>query len=113
MKKIEMFIRPDKLEDVKEGFDALKINGLSISEVMGCGKQKGWKEYVRGSEVDYKFLKKIKIETVVTDDQLENVINTVCEKAQTGQVGDGKIFVYDVIDAIRIRTRERGEKAIK
>lgn len=113
MKKIEMYIRPDKLEDVKEGFDILKINGLSISEVMGCGKQKGWKEYIRGSEVDYKFLKKIKIETVVMDDQLDKVIDKICEKAYTGQVGDGKIFVYDVVDAVRIRTRERGEDAIK
>ena len=112
MKKLELFIRPEKLEDVKEAFDALKINGLSISEVMGCGKQKGWKEYVRGSEVDYLFLQKIKIETVVMDDQVERLIETICEKAQTGEVGDGKIFVYDILDAIRIRTKERGEAAL-
>lgn len=113
MKKIEMFIRPEKLEDVKGAFDALKINGLSISEVMGCGKQKGWKEYVRGSEVDYRFLQKIKIETVVMDDQVEILVDTICERAQTGEVGDGKIFIYDVIDAIRIRTKERGNSALK
>ena len=113
MKKIEFFIRPEKLEDVKEAFDALKINGLSISEVMGCGKQKGWKEFVRGSEVDYKFIQKIKIETVVLDEQVEKLIETICDKAQTGEVGDGKIFVYEIIDAIRIRTRERGDAALK
>jgi len=113
MKKIEFFIRPEKLEDVKEAFDALKINGLSISEVMGCGKQKGWKEFVRGSEVDYKFIQKIKIETVVLDEQVEKLIETICDKAQTGEVGDGKIFVYEIIDAIRIRTRERGDAALR
>ncbi len=113
MKKIEFFIRPEKLEDVKDAFDALKINGLSITEVMGCGKQKGWKEYVRGSEVDYKFIQKIKIETVVLDEQVEALVETICERAQTGEVGDGKIFISDVIDAIRIRTKERGELALK
>ncbi len=113
MKKLEFFIRPEKLEDVKEAFDTLKINGLTISEVMGCGKQKGWKEYVRGSEVEYMFVKKIKIETVVMDDQVEKLVETICVIAQSGEVGDGKIFIYDVQDAIRIRTKERGESALK
>lgn len=113
MKRIEFYIRPEKLEDVKDAFDALKINGLSISEVMGCGKQKGWKEFVRGSEIDYKFIPKIKIETVVLDEQVETLIDIICEKAQTGEVGDGKIFISEVIDAIRIRTKERGNAALK
>jgi nitrogen regulatory protein P-II 1 len=113
MKKLEFFIRPEKLEDIKEAFDKLNINGLSISEVMGCGKQKGWKEYVRGSEVDYKFIPKIRIETVVLDEQVEILIDAICSQALTGEVGDGKIFILDVIDAIRIRTKERGKAALK
>jgi len=113
MKKIEAFMRPEKLEDIREALVSLKINGLSISEIMGCGSQKGWKEYVRGSEVDYNFLPKIKIEIVIRDEQVEEVIEKICEKAYTGEVGDGKIFISDVADAVRIRTKERGEAAIK
>ncbi len=113
MKKIEAFIRPEKLEDIKELLCSLHINGLSVSEIMGCGNQKGWKEYVRGSEVEYNFLPKIKLETVVLDEQAESIIEKICEKAFTGEVGDGKIFVSDVQDAIRIRTRERGISALK
>lgn len=112
MKKIEAFIRPEKLEDIKEILDSQHIHGLSISEVMGCGNQKGWKEFVRGSEVDYKFLPKLKIEIVIQDEQVEPFIEKICEKAQTGEVGDGKIFISDIQDAIRIRTRERGIKAL-
>lgn len=112
MKKIEAFIRPEKLEDIKEILEKLRLNGLSISQVMGCGSQKGWTEYIRGTEVDYNFLPKIKIELVVLDEQVEAVIENIIEKAATGNVGDGKIFVSDVQEAIRIRTKERGEKAI-
>lgn len=91
----------------------LNINGLSISQVMGAGNQKGWKEYVRGAEVEYNFLPKLKLEIVVTDDKVEELIDKICEKAYTGDVGDGKIFISDVLDAIRIRTRERGIDAVK
>lgn len=113
MKKIEAFIRPEKLEDIKEALGEVHINGLSISQIMGFGNQKGWKEYVRGSEVDFNFLPKLKIEIVVKDEQVEEIIDKICEKAQTGEVGDGKIFVTEVLDAVRIRTKERGTAAVQ
>jgi nitrogen regulatory protein P-II 1 len=113
MKKIEAYIRPEKLEEVKGQLDQLKLNGLTINEVMGCGKQKGWKEFVRGTEVDYNFLPKIKLEMVIPDDQVEDVISKICDMAYTGEVGDGKIFVSDILDAVRIRTRERGLDAVR
>ncbi|QEY35544.1 P-II family nitrogen regulator [Caproiciproducens galactitolivorans] len=113
MKKVEAFIRPEKLEDIKDVLNALKLNGLSVSQIMGCGKQKGWNEYVRGSEVDINFIQKIKIELIIQDDQLEEVVDKITENAQTGDVGDGKIFISDVADAVRIRTGERGIAALK
>ncbi|MEL4106089.1 P-II family nitrogen regulator [Oscillospiraceae bacterium WX1] len=113
MKKIEAFIRPEKLSEIKELLNTMNINGLSISQIMGCGNQKGWKEYVRGSEVEYNFLPKLKLEIVVVDDQVDALVDRICEKAYTGDVGDGKIFISDVRDAIRIRTRERGDAAVK
>ncbi len=113
MKKIEAFIRPEKLEDIKDIMEEQKLNGLSISQVMGCGNQKGWTEYVRGAEVDYNFLTKIKLEMVVADDQVETVISRITQIAYTGEYGDGKIFISDIQDAVRIRTGERGEDAIK
>ncbi len=79
----------------------------------GCGNQKGWKEFVRGTEVDYNFLQKIKIETVVADDMVEKVVDAIVEKVSTGEYGDGKIFISNIEDAIRIRTKERGQNAIK
>ncbi len=113
MKKIEAFIRPEKLEDTKEILAKFNLNGLSIMQVMGCGSQKGWKKFVRGTEVDYNFLQKIKIEMVVLDEQVEDVVQGIIEIASTGEFGDGKIFIYDVNDAIRVRTKERGDAAIK
>lgn len=113
MKKIEAYIRPEKLEEIKAHLDELNLNGLSISQIMGAGKQKGWKEYVRGTEVDYNFLPKVKLETVVTDDQVDTVVGKICDIAYTGNVGDGKIFISEVLDAIRIRTKERGLDAVK
>ena len=113
MKKIEAYIRPEKLADIKEILGTLKINGLSISQVMGAGNQKGWKEFVRGTEVDYNFLQKLKLEIVVLDGQVEEIVENICKTAYTGEVGDGKIFVSDVIDAVRIRTGERGDDAVK
>ena len=113
MKKIEAFIRPEKLEDIKEILGKFNLNGLSIMQVMGCGSQKGWRKFVRGTEVDYNFLQKIKLEMVVLDEQVEDVVQGIVEISSTGEFGDGKIFIYDVSDAIRIRTKERGEAAIK
>ncbi len=112
MKRIEAYIRPEMLDDIKDVIISMSLNGVTISEVLGCGSQKGWKEFVRGSEVDINFLPKIRIETVVMDDQVETVIDKICETAQTGDVGDGKIFVTEVLDAVRIRTKERGNTAI-
>lgn len=113
MKRIEAIIRPEQLEDVKENLKKLKINGISITQIMGTGCQRGYKEYVRGMEVDFNFLKKIKLELIVADEQLEPVIANIIDTAQTGNFGDGKIFVSDVVDAIRIRTGERGSDALK
>lgn len=113
MKKVEAYIRPEKLADIKEILDTLNLSGLSITQIMGCGNQKGWKEYVRGTEVEYNFLPKLKLEVVVMDEQVETLIDKICEKAYTGEVGDGKIFVSDILDAVRIRTRERGTDALK
>ncbi|MDF1494058.1 P-II family nitrogen regulator [Caproiciproducens sp. CPB-2] len=113
MKKIEAFIRPDQLEDIKEILDSLQLNGLSIMQVMGCGSQKGWKEFVRGTEVDCQFLPKIKIEMIVLDEQADTVVDSIVEKAYTGEYGDGKIFISDISDAVRIRTGERGREAIQ
>lgn len=112
MKKIEAYIRPEKLTDIKDILNVLDISGLSISQIMGCGNQKGWKEYVRGTEVEYNFLPKIKLEIVVPDEKVEKLVDMICKKAHTGEVGDGKIFIYDVLDTIRIRTRERGTGAV-
>ncbi len=113
MKKIEAYIRPDKLQNIKDMLQALNLNGLSITQVMGCGNQKGWKEFVRGSEVDYNFLPKLKLDLIVSDEQVEDVVQHIIDKAYTGEVGDGKIFISHIEDAIRIRTKERGDKAIK
>jgi nitrogen regulatory protein P-II 1 len=112
MKKIEVYIRPEKLEDIKAALNEFHINGLSITEIMGCGNQKGWKKYDRTMQTDYNFLPKIKLEIVARDEQVEDIIDQVCTKAMTGECGDGKIFVLDVAQAVRIRTRERGVDAI-
>ena len=113
MKKIEAYIRPENLDRIKEMSDKLGINGISIMQVMGFGNQKGWKEHIRGAEADYNFLPKIKIEIVVPDDKAENVVDSIVDIAYTGGFGDGKIFISDISDAVRIRTKERGEDAVK
>ena len=109
MKKIEVYIRPFKLEEVKDALTKLDIRGMSVSEVKGFGRQRGHKEMYRGSEYTVDFLPKIKIEVIVKDDDFEDVIDAIIENAGTGRMGDGKIFVYDVMDAIKIRTGESGE----
>jgi nitrogen regulatory protein P-II 1 len=112
MKKIEAVIRPGKLEEVKEALNAIDVSGLTISQVMGCGRQKGYTEVYRGSEVHINILPKMKVETVVPDAMAERVIEAIIRAAKLGEIGDGKIFVTDVEDAVRIRTGERGENAL-
>lgn len=112
MKKIEAVIRPAKLEDVKEALNKFNINGITVSQVMGCGLQKGQKEYVRGVELTLNLLPKIKIEIVTDEKRLDEILDIITKASRTGEVGDGKIFVHDIEDAIRIRTGERGESAL-
>jgi nitrogen regulatory protein P-II 1 len=112
MKKIEAVIRHFKLEEVKNALTERGIHGMTVSEVRGFGRQKGHTEMYRGAEYNVDFVPKIKMEIVCTDANLQSVLDTVLRTAQTGQIGDGKIFVYDMYDAIRIRTGETGEEAI-
>jgi nitrogen regulatory protein P-II 1 len=112
MKKIEAIIRHFKLDDVKEALTQLGIHGITVTEVRGFGRQKGHTEMYRGTEYAVDFVPKIKIEVVVVDKDLEGVIETITRAAKTGQVGDGKIFVADLADTIRIRTGESGDQAI-
>jgi nitrogen regulatory protein P-II 1 len=109
MKKVEAIIQPHKLDDVKEALIAIGIDGLTITEVRGHGRQKGHKEVYRGMEYEIDLLPKIKLETVITDDRLDEVTNTIASAARSGKIGDGKIFVYDVLEAIRIRNDDRGD----
>lgn len=112
MKKLEIIIRPERLDDLKSILDNCKSTGLMISNIMGYGSQKGHKQIYRGNEYNVNLLPKVKIETVVNDDIADTIIDAVVEKINTGTYGDGKIFVYDVTDAVRIRTGERGEQAL-
>jgi len=112
MKKIEAVIKPFKLEEVKEALTAMGIEGLTVVEVRGFGRQKGHTEIYRGSEYTVDFLPKLKLEVVVRDDQVEAGVEAILTSAKTGKIGDGKIFVFDLEEAIRIRTGETGEKAV-
>jgi nitrogen regulatory protein P-II 1 len=112
MKKIEAVIQPHKLEEVKEALKKIGIDGMTITEVRGHGRQKGHKEVYRGMEYQVDLLPKVKIEMVVSTARFEEVIKTLADSARTGKIGDGKIFVYDVAEAIRIRNDERGETAL-
>ena len=112
MKKVEAIIRHFKLEDVKNALSEQGIAGMTITEVRGFGRQKGHTEMYRGTEYQVDFVPKIKIEVVVTDSKLQLVLDTIMRSAQTGQVGDGKMFVTDLSEVIRIRTGETGESAI-
>lgn len=112
MKKIEAIIQPHKLEEVKEALKAIGVDGLTVTEVRGHGRQKGHKEVYRGMEYQVDLLPKIKIETVVPDGRLEEVARALSAAARTGKLGDGKVFIYEVIDAIRIRNDDRGEAAL-
>ncbi len=112
MKKIEAIIQPFKLEDVKEALKNIGIDGMTISEVRGHGRQKGHKEVYRGQEYNVDLLPKVKFEMIVNDDRLDEVLDTITTAARSGKIGDGKIFVFDVAEAIRIRNGDRGESAI-
>jgi nitrogen regulatory protein P-II 1 len=112
MKKVEAIIKPFKLDEVKEALNAIGIQGITVSEVKGFGRQKGHTELYRGAEYVVDFLPKIKLEIVVADDQVEKVSHCLSEACQTGRIGDGKIFVLPVDDAVRVRTGERGDAAV-
>ncbi|AFV98277.1 MULTISPECIES: P-II family nitrogen regulator [unclassified Sulfuricurvum] len=112
MKKIEAVIKPFKLEDVKDALAEIGITGMTVSEVKGYGRQKGHSELYRGAEYVVDFLPKIKMEMVVDEDMVDTVVNTLIEAARTGKIGDGKIFVSDISQIIRIRTGETGSEAI-
>jgi nitrogen regulatory protein P-II 1 len=112
MKRIEAIIQPHKLEDVKEALKGIGVDGMTITEVRGHGRQKGHKEVYRGMEYQVDLLPKVKIELVVADQRQEEVLRTLVAAARSGKIGDGKIFVYDVADAIRIRNDDRGDAAL-
>ena len=112
MKKIEAIIRPHKLDEVQDALSEAGYTGLTVSEVRGYGRQKGHKEVYRGTEYNINFVPKIKIELICADSRSEAAVEVIIKTAKTGQVGDGKIFMFDVKDAIRIRTGESGESAL-
>ena len=112
MKKIEAIIKPFKLDEVKEGLSAMEVKGLTVSEVKGFGRQRGHKEIYRGAEYQVDFVPKIKVEIVIESDLVNDAIKVIKEKATTGQIGDGKIFILPVEEVIRIRTGETGKEAI-
>ncbi|MDX2269781.1 MAG: P-II family nitrogen regulator [Bryobacter sp.] len=112
MKKLEVIVQPFKLEEVKESLKALGVDGMTVSEVRGHGRQKGHTEVYRGQEYRVDLIAKTKIEIVIADERLEEVIEAITKAARTGKIGDGKIFVYDVAEAIRIRNGDRGPAAL-
>jgi nitrogen regulatory protein P-II 1 len=112
MKKLEAIVQPFKMEEVKEALKAIGIDGMTITEVRGHGRQKGHKEVYRGQEYNVDLLPKVKFELVVADGRLEEVITALTNAARTGKIGDGKIFVYEVAEAIRIRNGDRGDAAL-
>jgi len=112
MKKIEAIVKPFRLEDVKDALARLSITGLTVTEVKGFGRQKGHKEIYRGAEYVVDFLPKVKLELVVDDEKVGQVVSTIGQAAKTGKIGDGKIFVLPVEEAVRIRTGERGPEAL-
>lgn len=112
MKKIEAIVRPSKLEELKDALIQSNITGITISQVLGCGQQMGWTENYRSSKVLINVLPKVQVKIVVTDDKVDEVVDLIVSVAKTNEVGDGKIFITDIDDCMRIRTGDRGEKAL-
>ncbi|MCD4744042.1 MAG: P-II family nitrogen regulator [Desulfobacteraceae bacterium] len=112
MKKIEAIIKPFKLDDVKESLNEIGVHGMTVTEVSGYGRQKGHKEIYRGAEYVVDFVPKIKIEIIINKERVDEAVKTICDAANTGKIGDGKIFVMPVEQAIRVRTGERGTEAV-
>ena len=112
MKKIEAIIKPFKLDDVKDALNKIGVNGMTINEVKGFGRQRGHKEIYRGAEYQIDFVPKVKIDVVVDSSLVDQVVDTIAKTASTGKIGDGKIFVFPMDEAVRIRTGETGESAI-
>jgi len=112
MKKVECVIRPAKLEEVKEALGKFGVKGMTVTNVIGCGLQQGKTEVYRGNTYTINLLPKVKLEIVVPDDTVDKVIDIIVKTARTGEIGDGKIFVYEMLNAVRIRTGESGESAV-
>src|SRR5512139_1644996 len=112
MRKVEAIIKPFKLEEVKDALSEVGIEGMTVMEVKGFGRQKGHTEIYRGSEYTVDFLPKIKIELVISDEKLEEAVAAIVRSARTGKIGDGKVFVSDIVEAVRIRTEEKGAAAV-
>ncbi|HEX2416226.1 MAG TPA: P-II family nitrogen regulator [Thermoleophilaceae bacterium] len=113
MKKIEAIIRPERLQEVQDALDALGVSGLTVSDVVGCGRQKGYTESYRGTRANISLLPKIKVESVVPDALADDAVEAITGGARTGEIGDGRVFVYDIEQAIRIRTGETGEDTVR
>src|ERR671939_1418229 len=113
MKKIEAIIRSERLQEVQDALDALGVSGLTVTEVMGCGRQKGYTEQYRGSRANISLLPKLKVESVVSGEMVDRVVDAIIAAAYTGETGDGRVFVFDVEQSVRIRTGERGEDTVR
>jgi nitrogen regulatory protein P-II 1 len=113
MKKIEAIIRAERLQEVQDALDDLGVSGLTVTEVMGCGRQKGYTEQYRGSRVNISLLPKLKVESVVSDEIVDKSVDAIVGAAYTGEIGDGRLFVYNVEESVRIRTGERGEDTVR
>lgn len=112
MTKIEAVIRPGKLEEVKDALNKLGVHGMTVSQVIGCGHQKGRTEVYRGAEYSINLLPKVKVEVIVRDQWVDTCVQAICEAARSGEIGDGKIFIYPVSNVVRIRTGEQGDDAV-
>jgi nitrogen regulatory protein P-II 1 len=113
MRKIEAIIRPERLQNVQDALDELGVSGLTVSEVMGCGRQKGYTEQYRGSRANISLLPKLKVESVLSAEVVDKAVDAIVGAAYTGETGDGRVFVYDVEQAVRIRTGERGPDTVR
>ena len=113
MKKVEAIIRPERLQNVQDALDELGVSGLTLTEVMGCGRQKGYTEQYRGSRANISLLPKLKVESVVSGDIVDKAVDAIVAAAYTGETGDGRLFVFDVAQSVRIRTGERGPESVQ